>query len=202
MSSTHKSFISPCDRDTAYVALNASYRESPVSTLEEMDRLTNWVVWGWLQESMSKIKIDGFYTLVLKTVVLCRGFVRPYILPSFPDLFLNALRYQFESWYIHSVGGTTWRVHHNQVPLTYFTAKGRSNAFCNHGPNNDEDKSFTFSTLVALSILSDISFVFHKSLICRTLGIIFLHFGYYKIFGAFCDTFGDIDLKLGIYIYI
>ena len=33
--------------------------------------------------------------------------VRPSVRPSFPDFFQRALRYQFETWYMHSVGGTT-----------------------------------------------------------------------------------------------
>ena len=48
----------------------------------------------------------------------------------------HALRYQFETWYIHAVGGTTCRVelHHNWVTLTYFTANNKSKSFiCIHG---------------------------------------------------------------------
>ena len=48
-----------------------------------------------------------------KRDVLCRGNVRPSVRPSvrvFRTFLQHALRYQFETWYIHSVGGTTCRV--------------------------------------------------------------------------------------------
>ena len=56
-----------------------------------------------------------------KRDVLCRGNVRPSVCPSvcpsvrpsvrvFRTFLQHALRYQFETWYIHSVGGTTCRV--------------------------------------------------------------------------------------------
>ena len=58
-----------------------------------------------------------FYTPVWKTDVLCRGNVRPSVCPSvrpsvrvFRTFLQHALRYQFETWYIHSVDGTTYRV--------------------------------------------------------------------------------------------
>ena len=61
------------------------------------------------------------YTPVWKTDVLCRGNVRPSVCPSvrlsvrpsvrvFRTFLQHALRNQFETWYIHSVGGTTCRV--------------------------------------------------------------------------------------------
>ena len=58
-----------------------------------------------------------FYTPVWKTEVLCRGNVRPSVCTSvrpsvrvFRTFLQHALRYQFETWHIHSVGGTTCRV--------------------------------------------------------------------------------------------
>ena len=56
-----------------------------------------------------------------KRDVLCRGNVRPSVCPSvcpsvrpsvrvFRTFLQHALRYQFETWYIHSVGGATCRV--------------------------------------------------------------------------------------------
>ena len=52
-----------------------------------------------------------------KRDVLCRGNVRPSVCPSvcpsvrvFRTFLQHTLRYQFETWYIHSVGGTTCRV--------------------------------------------------------------------------------------------
>ena len=56
-----------------------------------------------------------------KRDVLCRGNVRPSVCPSvcpsvrpsvrvFRTFLQHALRYQFETWYMHSVGGTTCRV--------------------------------------------------------------------------------------------
>ena len=51
--------------------------------------------------------------------------------PSFPGFFQHAFRYQFETWVIHSVGGTTYQVWvSSQLDhLTYFTAKISSNFF-------------------------------------------------------------------------
>ena len=51
--------------------------------------------------------------------------VRPSV-RVFRTCFQHALRYQFETWYLHSVGGTTCRV---WVFLTQFAAKSRSNLF-------------------------------------------------------------------------
>ena len=45
-----------------------------------------------------------------KTDILCRGNVRPSVRLRFPAFFQRALRYQFETWYRHSVGGTTYWV--------------------------------------------------------------------------------------------
>ena len=56
-----------------------------------------------------------------KRDVLCRGNVRPSVCPSvcpsvrpsvrvFRTFLQHALRYQFETWYMHTVGGTTCRV--------------------------------------------------------------------------------------------
>ena len=50
-----------------------------------------------------------YYTPVWKTDVLCRGNVRPSV-HVFRMFLQHALRYQFETWYIHSVGGTTCQV--------------------------------------------------------------------------------------------
>ena len=59
-----------------------------------------------------RYELTHFYTPVWKTDVLCYGNVRPSVRPSeFSGLFFqHALRYQFETWYMHSVGGTTCRV--------------------------------------------------------------------------------------------
>ena len=70
---------------------------------------------------MTRISFYFCYTPVWKTDVLCRGNVRPSVRPSvcpsvrpsvrvFRTFLQHALRYQFETWYIHSVGGTTCRV--------------------------------------------------------------------------------------------
>ena len=58
-------------------------------------------------------KCSYFYTPVWITDVLCRGNVRPSVRLSvrvFRTFLQHALRYQFETWYIDSVGGTTCRV--------------------------------------------------------------------------------------------
>ena len=76
--------------------------------------LAQSAVWGISLESL-------FIRPFEKRDVLCRGnvrpsvrlSVRPSVRPSvrvFRTFLQHALRYQFETWYIHSVGGTTCRV--------------------------------------------------------------------------------------------
>ena len=80
----------------------------------------------------------------------------------FQAFFLHVLRYQFETWYIHAVGGVT-----HQVPvsfqsglytLTYFTDKNRSKSFmCIHGFNNYIEASDLVHTQI-FSVLTPIVF--------------------------------------------
>ena len=133
-----------------------------------------------------------------KRDVLCRGNVRPSVCPSvcpsvrpsvrvFRTFLQHALRYQFETWYIHSVGGTTCRVwvasQLGHFDLVY-SQKWVKPIFCNHGLIN-QDKFFKFGTQVACCILLDISSVFCKNLIFRILAIIFVRFGFFEVFRAF-----------------
>ena len=64
--------------------------------------------------------------------------------PSFPDFLQHALRYQFETWYLHSVGGTTSRVWVS-FQLGHFNLLYSQNLVklisCNHGLIN-QAKSF------------------------------------------------------------
>ena len=77
-----------------------------------------------------------FYTPVWKMDVLCRLF------------FQHALRYQFETWYMHSVGGTTCRVwvstQLGHFDLLYSQKEVKLN-FCNRGLIN-QGKFFKFDT--------------------------------------------------------
>ena len=79
------------------------------------------IVQASLTHVASKGKIYSRYHLKVCNVfhcwfdlsVLCRRlcpFVRLSFCPCFPDFCKHALRYQFESWYIYSVGGPTCRV--------------------------------------------------------------------------------------------
>ena len=70
----------------------------------------------WHISCMDIAPLSFFFcpTPVWKTDVLCRGNVPPSVCPSarpslrvFQTFLQHALRYQFETWYIHSVGGTT-----------------------------------------------------------------------------------------------
>ena len=105
---------------------------------------------------------NGTYYAVAMSV---RPSVCPSVRPSvrvFRTFLQHALRYQFETWYIHSVGGTTCRVwvasqlgHFDLVS----SQKEVKPIFCNHGLIN-QDKFFKFGTQVACCILLDISSVF------------------------------------------
>ena len=63
--------------------------------------------------SPMSIKMYGWVIVFIrpfeKRDVLCRGNVRPSV-RVFRTFLQHALRYQIETWYIHSVGGTTCRV--------------------------------------------------------------------------------------------
>ena len=134
-----------------------------------------------------------FYTPVWKT-----GRIMPWQCPSvrlsvrpsvrvFRTFLQHALRYQFETWYIHSVGGTTCRVwvasQLGQFDLVY-SQKQVKPIFCNHGLIN-QDKFFKFGTQVVCCILLDMSSVFLKNIIFRILAIIFVRFGFFEVFRAF-----------------
>ena len=114
----------------------------------------------------------------------------------------HALRYQFETWYIHSVGGATCRVwvasQLGHFDLVYSQKKVKP-IFCNHGLIN-QDKIFKFGTQVACCIPLDIGSVFCENIIFRILAIIFVRFGFFEVFRAFFYMFWDISLKLGIYM--
>ena len=116
--------------------------------------------------------------------------VRPSVRPSvrvFRTFLQHALRYQFETWYIHSVGGTTCRVRvASQLGHFYlvYSQKEVKPIFFNQGLIN-QDKFFKFGTKVACCILLDISSVFCKNIIFRILAIIFVRFGFFEVFRAF-----------------
>ena len=68
----------------------------------------------WTDENLNLIFIHLFEKRTYYAMAMS---VRPSVRPSvhlsllvFWTFFQHALRYQFETWYIHSVGGTTCRV--------------------------------------------------------------------------------------------
>ena len=70
------------------------------------------------------------------------------------------MRYQFETWLIHLVGGVTrqYQFHSNLDTLTYFTAKNRSKSFiCIHGFKNYIEASDLVHTQI-VSVLTPIDF--------------------------------------------
>ena len=125
--------------------------------------------------------------------------VRLSVRPSvrvFRTFLQHALRYQFETLYIHSVGGTTYRVwvasQLGHFDLVY-SQKYVKPIFCNHGLIN-QDKFFKFGTQVACCILLDISSVFCKKFIFRILAIIFVRFGFFGRFPGFFSTCFEISI--------
>ena len=67
--------------------------------------------------------------------------VRPSVRPRLPDFFQHALRYQFETWYIHCVLGTTcslWRASHLGHLDIIYSQKYVKHIYCNHGFINQD----------------------------------------------------------------
>ena len=104
-----------------------------------------------------------FYTPVWKTDVLCRCIamsvrVCPSVCVSWTFL-QHVLIYQFEAWYIHSVGWRTCQIWVSSQ-LVHFdlvsSQKYIKHIFCNHGLIN-QDKFFKFVTELACCILLEIS---------------------------------------------
>ena len=66
------------------------------------DTHCKWIyIHNWIKAKICQI--TNFYTPIWKTVVLCHGNVHPFLCPSvrgFQTLFQDAVRYQFETWYI------------------------------------------------------------------------------------------------------
>ena len=112
--------------------------------------------------------------------------VRPSV-RVFRTFLQHALRYQFETWYIQSVGGTTCRVSFCITVGSLWPSlqpKIGKTHFCNHGLIN-QDKFFKFGTQVACCILLDISSVFVKNIVFGILAIIFARFGFFEVFQGF-----------------
>ena len=139
---------------------------------------------------------NGTYYAVAKSVHLS---VRPSV-RVFRTFLQHALRYQFETWYIHSVGGTTCRVwvasQLGHFDLVY-SQKYVKPIFCNHGLIN-QDKFFKFGTQVACCILLDISSVFFKILFSEFWRLFLCSLDFSKFSGLFFYRFWYINLKLGI----
>ena len=76
--------------------------------------------------------------------------VRPSVCPSvcvFRTFLQHAVRYQFETWYMYSVGGTAWRLNCIKIGSLWpsLQPKVGQTFFCNHGLRN-QDKFFKFGT--------------------------------------------------------
>ena len=127
----------------------------------------------------------------------------------FRNFFVHVLRYQFETWHLHLVGGVTRQVwvSFQSGHLTYFTAKKRSKSFiCINGLKKSY-RGFRFSThtfIVSVLIPTDFR---HGWAIFGPLadkntwkGGVTRAPSQWKVFRTFLYTFWDISLKLGIYI--
>ena len=82
--------------------------------------------------------------------ILAIIFVHFVFFEVFRAFFQHVLRYQFETWSIHAVGGVTRqvRVSFQSGHLTYFTAQNRSKSFiCIHGLKNHLEASDLVHTL-------------------------------------------------------
>ena len=124
--------------------------------------------------------------------------VCPSVRPSvrvFRTFLQHALRYQFQTWYRHSVGGTTCRVwvasQFGHFDLVY-SQKYVKHTFCNHGLIN-QDKFFKFDTQVACCLPLDISPFLCKNIIFRILAI-FLHVWIFQSFAGLFSTCFEISL--------
>ena len=120
--------------------------------------------------------------------------VRLSVRPSvrvFRTFLQHALRYQFETWYIHSVGGTTCRVsvatQLGHFDLVY-SQKYVKPIFCNHGLIN-QDKFFKFGTQVACCILLDINSVFCKNIFSEFWRLFLCVLDFSKFSGLFSTCF-------------
>ena len=93
-----------------------AHRDLVVTLLQSL----GWPI-NWDKSDIRSLSAKVFIRPFEKRDVLCRGNVRPSVCPSvrssvrpsvrvFRTFFQHALRYQFETWYIHLVGGTTCRV--------------------------------------------------------------------------------------------
>ena len=125
--------------------------------------------------------------------------VRPSVRPSvrvFRTFLQHALRYQFETWFIHSVGGTTCQVwvasQLGHFDLVY-SQKQVKPIFCNHGLIN-KDKFFKFGTQVACCILLDISSVFCKKKYFQNFGDYFCAFWIFLSFPGIFSTCFEISV--------
>ena len=92
-----------------------------------LKKLKKWCYGTWGNNQYINLQAEIYFEATIfirpfeKRDVLCRGNVRPSVCPSvcpsvrpsvrvFQTFLQHALRYQFETWYMHSVGGTTCRV--------------------------------------------------------------------------------------------
>ena len=173
---------------------------------------------SWLQRRFNKPSLNGKEWVILLYARLKNGRIMPWQCPSvrlsvcpsvrpsvrvFRTFLQHALRYQFETWHIHSVGGTTCRVwvasQLGHFDLVY-SQKYVKPIFCNHGLIN-QDKFFKFGTQVACCILLDISSVFMWKILFSEFWRLFLCvMDFSKFSGLFFYMYWDISLKLGIYM--
>ena len=112
-----------------------------------------------------------------------RPSVRPSVCPHFPDF--SSTCFEISIWNLVY----TFSRWHDMSSLSCITIGSLWPSlepkliFCNHGLIN-QDKFFKFGTQVACYVLLDISSVFCINIIFRILAIIFVRFGFFKVFRA------------------
>ena len=96
-----------CDNTINSVALkllNLNWQEGFKSSLMEVNINHNELILLY-----ARLKNGTYYAVAMSVRLSVRPSVRPSV-RVFRTFLQHALRYQFETWYIHSVGGTTCRV--------------------------------------------------------------------------------------------
>ena len=108
----------------------------------------------------------------------------PSVRPSFPDFSQLALRYRFETWYIHSVGHTICRVwvssQLDHFDLIY-SQKHMKPMFCNYGLINQE-KPFQFRNINGPLYTSWHKFCFLQKSYFKNIGVYFCTLWIFKLF--------------------
>ena len=130
-----------------------------------------------------------FYTPVWTTDVSYRGNVRPSVRPSVRPFFQHALRYQFETRYIHLFSG--W---HDMLSLSCNTIGSLCPSLQPKVSQTQFLQSWPHKWIQ--------SAVFCNNIICGILAINFARFGFFEVIQTLFYMFWDSCLKLGIYMQL